>query len=101
MIPPPRLDAEPRRLDDAFAELSEGAFAVWIRLMVLPTPCLAGRRRCARALGYSPRTLDRRLRELHGKGYVRLIMRREGRSTQIVLARRALIVGPSEFMSVC
>lgn len=100
MHAPKQHAAEPTEIEVAFAELSEGAFAVWIRLCIMPTLFRAGRAKLARELGYHPRTLDRRLRELRDRRYIRLVMHGDGKATDILLTRRAMIVGPSGFVKL-
>ena len=88
-------------LPAAWSELSEPAFAIWLRLMVVPwRELLKGRGHLARLLDMPPRTLDRRLRELRNKGYIRLVPNRNGLPTTLVITRRATIVGPSAFVKL-
>jgi len=88
-----QTEAEATPILTGFRELSEGAFAVWIRLCAGPVVPRRGRAALARELGYSRATFDRRLRELRDLGYIRLVMHGDGKRTDIILAKRALALG--------
>ncbi len=86
-------------VESAFADLSAGAFALWIRLMTLPRRELErGQLHLGRLLGWSRRATETRLRELKNKGYIRLPHDEQQYRRQVVVVHRALISGPSQFV---
>jgi hypothetical protein len=89
-------NTQPFPVQDALAELSEGAFCVWVAMLAIPPAELRkGRRNLARLTRYPRSTLDRRLRELRDKGYIRLVMHgfESGTPTEIILVKRAQLAG--------
>lgn len=91
----------PFPLDDAWGELGRDAFAVWVRLMLVPSRKLCGGRNVlAEHLQMAPRTLSRFLYELRNKGYLRLIRSHESGRLEVHILRRALIVGPTAFVRI-
>jgi hypothetical protein len=67
----PQSGDTPVSIPDAYQELSRGAFAVWVRMALVPDEDLAkGRAALARTCGYSPAQMNRVLAELQRKKYV-------------------------------
>lgn len=65
---------KPASIEEGFQTLSKPAFALWIRLMVVPTLDLRrGRCHVIRCLGVKKSQFNVALRELSNKGYIRLI----------------------------
>lgn len=88
----------PATIPAAYDELSQEAFAAWIRLMVAGEAELsAGRASFARMLGYKERRSNEVLRELHLKGYISFNVT-PGKHTRVVIDRRALISARANFV---
>jgi len=96
-----RSDDDPATITEAFKELSKSAFAVWIRLMMVPEKQLVNRIEMAKLLEYSPAQCNSILRELKQKGYLKMIRgSKVGDPTRFVIKRRAIIAGPNQFLSL-
>jgi len=91
---------EPVTIEIAYNELSQEAFAVWIRMMVAADKDLtSGRKHIATVLGYSEGRSNQILRELKNKGYVQLQPGpHPGIATEIIVARRPIISGRNRFV---
>ena len=93
-------EARPKAIDEAYEELSQEAFATWMRLMVIPGQELQkGRTNLSKVLGIHRQSLNRYLRELNTKEYVSLVRRKGQVQTEIVLAKVAMYIQPSHFVS--
>lgn len=86
-------------IPEAYGELSQEAFAVWIRLMIASDDELSRGRGwiAANLLNYSEPRANTILRELKRKGYVEF-KPDPGRATTIIIKRRAKIVGRNRFV---
>lgn len=86
----------------AYDELSQEAFAVWIRLMVTTEEELrAGRGSVARLVGYSEGRSNEILRELKNKGYVEFNKGdHPGLPTEIIITRRPIVSGRNRFVKL-
>ncbi len=91
---------EPATIEEAYEELTQVAFAVWIRLQVAEPKQLVGRSKIAKAIGYSVARSDEILRELKLKGYVKMMPRGNGRASYLVLHRVPILSGPSGFITL-
>ena len=82
---------EPASIQDAYEELSQEAFAVWIRMMLMTDSDLVGRQKIAKLLGYSEGRSNAILRELKLKSYI-FIERPDmpGEETIVKIRRRAV-----------
>lgn len=102
MKPHARENDEFTGLSSAWVELSRDAFAVWTMLMIVPGTTLdAGRTALAASLDMPVRTLNRILRELRNKAYVRVVPARAGNSPRhatIVVLRRARLPLVNRFL---
>lgn len=89
----------PVEIAKAYVELTQEAFAVWIRLMVMSEDELrSGRVGIARLLGYSERRSNEVLRQLEMAGYVSFQPNYGGgRLTRVNIMRRALISARTNF----
>jgi len=90
-------DIDPITIPQAYRSLSKQAFAVWIRLLVVPDKQLVNRSKIAKMLGYSAANSDVVLRELKLKGYITW-GRYPGRPSRLVIRRRAFLSGPTNFV---
>lgn len=89
---------QPATIDHGYNELSVPAFACWIRMMTIPIWELhLGRKHMAKQLGIPRSTVNKHLRELHEKGYVRL-EKHPGRPTHIVILLAPVLVSPNNFL---
>ncbi len=95
MVPSPSRHKDPITIADAYAQLSQEAFAVWMRLHVCtPEELDGGRQNLAKLLGLSNGRSNEVLRELVAKRFVQMNRaERNGLPTQTVLVKRALLVG--------
>jgi hypothetical protein len=92
---------KPATIEEAYKELSTAAFAVWIRLMTMEPLAFRSRGKMARHLGYGVSRTNEILRELRLKGYVNVpLQTHPGKPSQIVLLRRALLAGRSQFIQL-
>lgn len=87
-------------IKEAYDELSQEAFAVWMRLLVtLDSELARGRAHLAATLGYSEGRSNAILRELRHKCYIKFVKAaRIGQPTTIQIQRRALISGPARII---
>lgn len=88
---------EPATIIEAYNELTQEGFAVWMRLLVATDAQLKqGRRAISQLVGYSEGRCNVILRELKHKGYIALMRAdRPGLPTSIKILRKALISGPA------
>lgn len=95
-------EGHPATIADAYNELSQEAFAVWMRLLVARDSELAkGRGPVADMLGYSEGRSNAILRELKHKEYIEFVKSdRIGEPTLIRILRRALVSGPSRIIRI-
>lgn len=96
----PDQAGEPIAIEEAYDELSQQAFAVWIRLMTANPHELIGRRNIAKLMNYSPSYCDTILRELKHKGYIKFVKAPPGQPSELIIYRRALLSGPSSFINL-
>lgn len=89
-------------IEKAYEELSQEAFAVFMRMMVTkPSQLKKGRNKLAILLGYSEGRCNVILRELKNKGYITLIKGPyPGTPTTLKLAKRVILSGPSNFIKL-
>lgn len=90
--------SQPATIEEAYAELSVPAFAVWIRLQMATPKQLLGRAKIAKIIDYSSAQSDTILRELKYKGYIQMIANGQGKPSQLVIQRRTILSGPSSFV---
>lgn len=99
-----KIDGEdrPATIQEAYNELSQEAFAVWMRLLVAKdTELSKGRGALADLLGYSEGRSNAILRELKHKGYIEFQKSyRIGLPTLVKILRRGLVTGPSRIMKM-
>jgi len=94
-------ESEGFALDHAWRELTRDAFALWIRLMLEPKRALnAGCKSLARRLGMAHRTFMRHLKELRDKGYLRIVSTGARMPSVVIITRRAMLVGLSQFITL-
>lgn len=93
---------ETRTIEEAYQELSQEAFACWVRLMVATAEELgAGRGTIARLLNYSEGRSNAILRELKLKQYLRLEPGAyPGLPTSVVIVKRCKLVGRNHFVKL-
>lgn len=93
---------KPATIHEAYDELSQEAFAVWIRLTMATQHQLdSGRQKVAKILHYSEGRSNTVLRELRNKGYIRLMKgERIGTPTRIEFRRCPLISGRNRFVKL-
>lgn len=95
------VESEGFSLEHGWRELTLGAFAVWTRLMIEPRRSFViGTKPLAERLKIDYRVLRGYLRELRNKGYIRLIKGSRHQPTQIVILRRAMLVGGTQFITL-
>lgn len=89
-------EARPATIPEAYSELTQEGFAIWMRLLVATDSQLdSGRKEVSKLLGYSEGRSNVILRELKHKGYIRFIpAHRPGLPTLVKIRRKALISGP-------
>lgn len=88
-------------INEAFDELSQEAFAFWIRMMTMEDEDFVGRRTIARKFKVSEGRSNVVLRELKNCGYLRFEPGpRRGTQTQIVLMKRVILVGRDRFIKL-
>lgn len=87
-------------IEKAYEELSQEAFAVFMRMMVAkPSQLEKGRNKLAIIFGYSEGRCNVILRELRNKGYIALIKGPyPGTPTKLKLAKRIILSGPTNFI---
>jgi len=91
----------PARIELAYKDLTNAAFAVWMRLVVADESDLkSGRAHIASLLGRSQRTSDRWLHELRRKGYISFIRKGSFRPTEIIIERQPLISARGRFLRI-
>ena len=95
-----KSDQQTASINDAYAELSKAAFAIWIRLMTETNPAhLQTKERAAKVLGYSSvNSCKRVLEELVEEGYIEFRNDSKGSGCRLVLVKRALLVGRDHFV---
>jgi hypothetical protein len=100
--PPADAFTEPVILEDAWKELSAGAFGVWIILHTLSKKKLArGYYAMAEHFGYSRRRLQDLIAELESKEYIAREVRTDDTHVKaIFLLRRAMIKGQNAFVKL-
>lgn len=93
-------DAEPATIPEAYSELSQEAFAIWMRLLCCSdTQLEQGRKAISIVLGYSEGRSNVILRELKHKGYITFKPAdRPGLPTTINIRRKAIISGPARII---
>lgn len=85
-------DEGPCGLADAYDQLSQQAFAVWVRLAVAERSALrVGRAQLSAMLGYSRRQGDQVMRELEHKGFIAFVPHGPWRKTIVVIVRKPLL----------
>lgn len=91
-------ETQPATIIEAYNELSQEAFAIWMRLLVATdTQLRQGRKSISSLVGYSEGRSNAILRELKLKGYIRFVRGDlPGIPTQIEIVRKALISGPAK-----
>jgi hypothetical protein len=101
MVLRPILDNEPITIIDAYDDLTNPAFAVWMRLLVTPEKSLTNREKLAVKLHYSTAGLDNILGELKRKGYIQIqTPSRPGLPSKIIISRRAKIFGRNKIVTL-
>lgn len=85
----------------AYSQLPRTAFALWIRMAVHPTHELEtlGMYKLAKQFGYSRRTFYDQVQVLRNFGYIRYATV-QGRTSQIRLTKRPLLVGVDQFIKL-
>jgi len=91
---------EPITIEEAYDELTQQAFAVWMRLMTAQPQQLVGRAAIARMVRYSSSYCDEILRELKHKGYIKFEKAPPGKPSKLIIYRRALLSGPTSFITL-
>jgi hypothetical protein len=95
------VESEGYAIDHAWRDLSRNAFAVWIRLMLEPRRSLSlGIKPLARRLAVDHKQLSSYLKELRNKGYLRIIKGAHPSPASIVIVRRAMLVGLTQFITL-
>jgi len=94
------LKQKTHRIEKAFNELSQEAFAIWIRLMMAsPKQLKSGRTKLAEMTNYSEGRFSVILKELKNNGYVTIHPGPyPGTPSEIKLTRKALIAGKNHFV---
>lgn len=91
-------------VEQAYRELNAEAFALWLRLMIVPDAALESRAALARYVSVPLRSVNRYLRELRNKGYVTLLKGTKKGAisgpTQIRLNARLALVGAHRVMTL-
>lgn len=94
-------EAKGEKLDKAYQELTRDAFAVWIRMMIIPEIELKtlGIKKLAKIFKYSRPGLYSILKELQNGGYIRIeSAQKTGYTTKIYIERKAMILGGNHFI---
>jgi len=89
------------RLDEAYDALTREAYAVWVRMMLVPSSSLegAGLAGLARVFRYKERGFREVLRELRNKGYLRVVTPpRPGQKAAIEIVKKPVLVGADRFV---
>ena len=86
-------------IQHGFDELTRGGFAIWIRFMMVPEAEMTGRKQLAEAFGMSRQAFSERARELRRKGYIKIVPVPGGK-TRFQLVKKAIIVGPNQFIKL-
>lgn len=88
-------------IETAYSELSQEAFAAWIRLHVADKTEMVGRKKMCKILEYSEGRSNVILRELKLKGYVKFIPGpNPGVPTKFILLKKVLLAGNSQFINL-
>jgi len=88
-------------IESAYRELTRPAFAVWIRMMVIPERFfLKGRNKMAKKLGYSEPGADPVFRELSRKGYLKLESSGPFVPVKITLVKRLILKGDDHIVNM-
>jgi hypothetical protein len=89
-------------IEEAYNELSQEGFAVWIRLMVCTEDqLLSGKRELGKVCNYSVNRFYRIMSELHNKDFVRYIKPEGlGKPHVVLLHKRAMIAGRNHFVRI-
>ena len=86
-------------IEEAFNELSQEAFAIWVRLMTVPqSEMRLGRKHLSGLLRINRHSMNRYLRELRNNGYIRLV-RQPGLCTEVILTRAVAMSFPNHFIA--
>ena len=90
------------RLDEAYDDLTREAYAVWIRLQIVPDHELRrfGLIHLAEKFRYRQRQFGTVMRQLRNKGYVRYQAGLPGVPANIQITKRPLLVGFDRFIKL-
>jgi hypothetical protein len=88
------------KIEDAYLELQPHVFAYWIRLMTLKRHQLIGRTRLAKTMGLKLSRSNKALRELKLVDYIDYKNNGPGRESEIIILKRAAIVGFNRFVKL-
>lgn len=92
---------KPATILEASEDLSVYAFKAWIRLMLVLNPDeVLGIRKIQVAIGYSRKRTFEILHELRRKGYIEWKAEKKGVAIQLVVLRRAMLVGRDNFIKL-
>lgn len=88
-------------IEVAYSELSQEAFAAWIRLHVADKKEMIGRKKMCKILEYSEGRSNVILRELKLKGYLKFIPGpNPGVPTKFLLIKKVLLAGNNQFINL-
>ena len=96
-----RQNMETTTIQEAYNDLTQQAFAVWVRLAVSTDKELFDRRTIAKTLGYSLSQANLVVTELRRKGYIRFEhYGNPGRRSKLVFRKRTIISGEANFINL-
>ena len=94
-------DPSTTTIEKAYDDLSQQAFAVWIRLAVTTNKELIDRKTISKVLRYSLSQTNVVLTELRRKGYIKLESRANpGRRSKFIFRKRTIISGETRFINL-
>lgn len=86
-------------IQEVYYDLSQQAFAAWIRLMVSDEKEIADRKSISKTLCYSLSQTNTILKELRRKGYIKFERYgNPGRRSKLIFRKKTIISGPTRFV---
>lgn len=99
MLKPPKVQAEPKNISEAYTEISRQAFASWIMLAQAEPENYSSREKIEKLLNYTQSSAQLIMRELTACRYVgKYRTSAKTRATGYVLLKKPMIAGPRGFV---